>query len=199
MTAFDTTLNQVVLYGDDNYTSSATMLQSNLSTITSNSILVMDPSGANLHFIPLTSNLTFVSSLVYNFSPSDTQGYVRSGPGYTINYQVGGSNPSSYTKFGITVNAGQEELFLLNPIEKPSRYFKVFSLSDTTTTGLSNAAVRISDQILQDSLSNAINPTNVVGGGNGSKWLTFIDSPYIMGNRNDAVDAPITVQVAYLS
>ncbi len=197
VSAFDTSNNKLVLYGDDNYTLTNTMITNYFSTI-STSILAMDPSGTNLHFVPLSNNLTFTSSIVYNFSPSDGTGYVRSGDGYTIRYQTGGlSNPTSYKNFGVTVNAGQEELFLLSPIEKPNQYFKVFSLSDTPTPGVSNASVRISEQILEDSLGNPINPTNIVGGGNGSKWLTFIDSPYIMGNRNDAIDAPTSVQIAY--
>jgi hypothetical protein len=197
ITAYDTTQSNVVMFGDDNYTSTNTMF-SNVFSNTSNSILEMDPSGTDLHFVELSSNLNFTSSLVFNFNPADSIGYVRFGTGYTLNYQVGGaSNPTAYTKLGVTLNSGQEELLLLSPIEKPSRFFKVTSLSDTINPDQSNATVRISQQILTDLSSNLINPTNVVGGGNGSKWLTFADSPYIMGNRNDAIDAPTTVNIAY--
>jgi hypothetical protein len=197
LTAYDTTQNKVVLFGDDNYTSSNTMF-SNVFSNSSNSILSMDPSGTNLHYADISGTFGFTSSLVFNFNPSDPIGYVRSGTGYTLQYQVGGtSNPTAYTKLGVTINSGQEELLLLSPIEKPNRFFKATTFFDTPDPSFSNVGVRISQQILTDLSANLINPTNIIGGGNGSKWLTFSDSPYIMGNRNDAIDAPTTVNIAY--
>jgi len=196
LTAFDTVNKKVTLFGDDNYTNTNTMF-SNTYTVP-NSILGMDPSGTNLHVVLLSSTLTFVSSLVYNFNPTDTDGYVRTGTGYNVSYETGGVDlPTSYTKFAVTLNAGTEEILLLNPIQKPSRYFKVRTFTDTPSPTDSNALVQLSIQTLEDSSFTPINPTNVYGGGNGSKWMTFADSPYIMGNRNDAFDAPTTVNIAY--
>ncbi len=197
VTAYDTINNKIVLYGDERYTSTNTMA-SNVYSYASTSMLSMDPSGTNLHLVLKGSSQNFTSSLVYNFNSNDTDGFWRDSSGYKILYETGGATlPASYTKLAAVINAGQEELLLLNPLEKPNRFFKVNALIDTANPTISNADVNISVQVLQDASSNLITPTNIVGGGNGSKWLTFADSPYIMGNRNDAVDAPTTVRIAY--
>jgi hypothetical protein len=97
----------------------------------------------------------------------------------------------------VTINSGNEEIILASPNELPSKFFKVQTYLPSTTTQ-SNTFIVSSIQTLKNSVGTPVSPTKLFGGYSGSKWLFFSGAdPYIMGNRNDAFDAPQSIDIAY--
>ena len=176
----------VVLQGDTAYTSSNTMFSYNFTA--NQSRLQLDPSGSTLY---LSLGSSFTTLTAWSLSASSPL-YVRStGGGATINLENSvGVLPASYSQFAVSQVRGNDDLLLLSSAD-PLRYFRVSSIIDTGAPTLSNTGIARSSQIL------TAPPTQIYGGGRGSKWLTYSSSPYIQGNRNDAFDANETLNVAY--
>jgi hypothetical protein len=124
----------------------------------------------------------------------------------TITIQSSTTTPSSYVNIMTTKADGSaDQLFFLTSenlapalSNAPSRYFQLKQLVATGATTF-NASLDFSDLVFQapPPSSAFLVPQNIVGGALGSKWVFFNSIPYIWGNRNDTVDAPVKVQNAY--
>ena len=196
LSAYDTVNNYVVLRGAPVYNES--MISYNYPGY-SNSQLYMDPSGANLYFVKTqTSNLGFTDFSLFSLNPSDTQFIGSNSDGYIINLSnsVPTVLPTNYKQLAVTFNSGTEEVLLLNTDQYPNNFFKISTyLSDTLSS--SNTSIVKSVQSFRDASNNLIKPLNIYGGAIGSKWALFSNVPFLMGNRNDAFDAPVNINMAW--
>lgn len=203
VSGFNTSLSQLQLYGDNEYTSTNTMITKTFAAGDSNSILHMDPSGQYLYLMQQVSTTQVRSTLtLYSFDSNDTTGYVRTGNGYNINLEnynaiTSPDLPNGYTDFIVTLNEGVEEALFISPTEVPGKYYKLVQYEPNSATE-SNTSIVSSVQLLQDLSGNTISPTKMFAGSSGGKWLFFQGAqPYVMGNRNDDFDAPQSVDIAY--
>lgn len=119
---------------------------------------------------------------------------------------VNGLVPSSYINFLATKLPGGSDQLLFITSRNTSNFlvptntsrFYVASAPIVYNGGFSTR-LQLSDFLFTDSLGNQLNglPLNILGGALGSKWMFFNRYPYIWGNRNDTVDAPVKVQNAW--
>lgn len=124
----------------------------------------------------------------------------------TITISTGPLTPSNYVNIAATKAAGSpDQLFFLTTqtlspslANASSRYFQLKQLVQVTPTTFT-ANLDYSDLVFQEPPPSSayLVPQNIVGGALGSKWVFFSSSPYIWGNRNDNVDAPVKIQNAW--
>jgi hypothetical protein len=191
--------NLVVLQGDTAYSSSNTMFTYDYAN-KQESELQMDPSGALLYLATMDTMATgFSNYSLFSFDSNDATGYVRNtSTGYTISLtSSNGSVPPSYKQMAVSLNTTIEEVLLINTDFAPYRFYKVRNYQPGLNTALSNANVDQSAMQFQNFQGNFIVPKRLIGGANGSKWAMFTDAPFLQGNRNDAFDAPIALDVAW--
>lgn len=199
VSAKDETLTKVILTGASTYSSNTNNQILYSYTSQKYTELAMDPSGAYLYFGKYSDPLIgFSNYSLFSFVSSDTTGFVdTSSTGYTINYEAGANIPPTFTQMAVTINRDQEELVFLNSNYATSRFYKLRLYRPTGLPSVSNAFFDWSAQILKDSTQSLLTPSRIVGGAQGSKWLLFYNNPYVMGNRNDAFDAPVALNLAW--
>lgn len=192
-----------VLQGDSvyNYTPNTSYLSYTFTNIV-NTELQMDPTNTYMYFAKYSNPLTgFTDMTLYSFDPANS-GYIGSGnatnptTGYRVSLETGGIYPPYYTQISVDNNNGTEELIFLSSFQ-PNNFFTLNSYQLGTSITNSNAIINKSAQIFLDESKNPIIPSRIIGGANGSKWVTFTQAPYIMGNRNDAYDDPIALNIAW--
>ena len=157
--------------------------------------LQMPPDGNNLYFAKYTdveggfSNI-FVYPLANNQQTIDLSTY------YTINLDTSpilDPSPYKYYKqFAVANNRGTEEVILTNTDYNSSMYYKIRSYLTTTTSNTSNTTIDFSKQTLSN-----VGIRRIMAGGQGSKWIILDKFPYIMGNRNDVMDSPTSLSLAW--
>jgi hypothetical protein len=193
-------LNEVILQGDTEYSSSATNTMLTYTYGSSQeSELQMDPSGSLLYFTTMpTLSQGFSNFSLFSFDPSDTNGYVRgTTTGHIINLAIGNGLPPSYKQMAVTLNNTIEEVLFTNVDFAPSRFYKLRNYQPGSNASTSNASVDQSAQQFENFQGQYIVPNRLIGGAQGSKWGMFNDAPFLLGNRNDAFDSPIALNVAW--
>jgi hypothetical protein len=197
ITSAEYATKQIILQGDQQYNSTVTVTNILKYTSSIYSELSMDPQGSNLYFAaaPLDS-YGFSTMTLWTFNSNDTVGRISTTNGYTINLNTSGTLPPYYRQFAVSLNDSTEELLLTNVDYRPFKYYKLRNYIPLGTTS-SNTTIDESIQNFRDENSNFISPTRIYGGAGGSKWVTFDESPWLMGNRNDAFDAPISLNIAW--
>ena len=199
MTSLRSDTDEIVLQGCVSYSdASANMIQYAYANKRW-SELAMDPSGLFLYFVPMQTQSTGFSTMnLFSFNPTDTRGYIGgTSTGYTVNIQNTGGRPPKYSQLAVTINKDVEEVLLTSISYFPSRFYKIRNYQPTGNLSLSNTIVDESVQNLRDANSNGIVPSRLFGGANGSKWFLFDSDPVLMGNRNDAFDAPVSLNIAW--
>lgn len=191
-------LNQVILQGDTSYSSSNTMLTYTFAN-RQESELQMDPSGSLLYFATMSNISTGFSNFsIFSFDSNDTIGFIRNtSVGYTVNLAVGNGLPPSYKQLAVMLNNTIEEVLLTNVDFAPSRFYKLRNYQPGATPPFSNASVDQSAQQFTNFQGQFITPTRLIGGAQGSKWAMFDTGPFLQGNRNDAFDSPIALNIAW--
>lgn len=191
--------NTIVLKGSTNYGSGnqANNISYEYPSFTK-SELEMAPDGLNLYMAlynaPGFSTMTMFS--LNNRYPS----YVGFNPnGITVNLDLTAisSNFPYYNQFCVTNNNGIEEVLLMNTVYDSRVYFKIRNYQATSDVTMSNTNIDFSKQMFKDSAKNFIAVKRLIGGGNGSKWALSDSPPYLLGNRNDSYDAPISLAIAW--
>lgn len=197
-TAADVPGNKIILQGDQYYNSTLSgTAVSNIYPGFIYSELGMDPRGSLLYMgLAPTSATGFSTLTAWSVDSNTTIGRISTTTGYQIRLNTSGSLPSYYKQFAVTLNDTIEELLLTNTDFKPFTYYKIRNYIAVTPT-LSNTTIDESVQTFKDSNYNLITPNRIYGGASGSKWLTFQDSPFFLGNRNDAYDSPISLNIAW--
>jgi hypothetical protein len=161
--------------------------------------LQMAPDGVNMYFAKYKdseggfSNL-FIYPLVDN-GPSSNANLVLSNS-YTINLDTSpilDPSPFKYYKqFAVANNNGIEEVLLTNTDYDKRLFYKIRTYLPTTSSNTSNTNIDFSKQTLSN-----LEIRRIMGGAKGSKWIITDNSPFIMGNRNDAMDAPTSLSMAW--
>lgn len=190
----------VYLQGDLAYSSNTSLL-TKVYYNKSVSELEMDCSGSYLYFASaiapgIGAQSGFTTLQLFSFDPTDTYGYFRTTPGYTI-VPIGSSVPTYYKQFAVDKTETTEELILTNTDVFPNNFFKVRNFQPTANLSQSNANVDKSAAKYQLDSSTPIVPTRVYGGAKGSKWTLFDSPPFVQGNRYDAYDAPTSLSIAW--
>jgi len=156
--------------------------------------LQMAPDGKNLYFAKYTdaergfSNL-LIFPLANNEQTIDLSNY------YTINLDTSPilDPPYKYYKqFAVTNNKGIEEVILTNTDYNKSVFYMIRSYETATISNTSNTTIDLSKQTLTN-----LEIRRIMGGAKGSKWILTDKYPYIIGNRNDAFDAPTSLSLAW--
>jgi hypothetical protein len=158
-----------------------------------NSELQMDPTGLNV-YMTLYNNLGFTTINLFSLNRNDDQGYIVTNQyGTTVNLDLTAlsSNFPYYTHFAVTNNNGNEEVLLVNNDYDARIYFKIRNYQATSVVTTSNTNIDFSKQFFP------VVVKRLIGGGNGSKWALSDSPPYILGNRNDSLDAPISLAIAW--
>lgn len=199
VSAFDQANQRTVLFGDTQYNSNFNTMFTYTYANTCNTELAMDPQGAYLYFATVPTNATGFSTMsLFTFSSNDTQGYVRNNSnGYRIALATGNGLPPVYKQIAVTINNAVEEILLTNTTFAAVRFYKLRNYQPGSNSITSNALIDQSVQQFQDNSGNYISPVRILGGYGGSKWVMFNDKPFLQGNRNDAYDAPIALNIAW--
>lgn len=187
-----------VLIGDAYYsTGTNRIVKSNITGVTNTTALAQDPTGYNLYYAQYNSNDGFSSFTAFNFLTSNgtgfDAGYITSN-GAAISIIPGIATPSTFTSFMASLTGLTERIFLTNPNQDPNNFYGIYtyqSVTSNTTTITCNAT-------LIQSVQGLSNPAaRIYTGANGGKWYTALNAPYVYGNRNDAFDAPETLETAW--
>ena len=197
ITSADVPNQQIILQGDSRYSSTITVTNiSNTYPSTLYSELDMAPRGSLLYLATAPTDKTGFSTMtIWNLTSNATAGKISTTSGLTINLNNTGTLPTYYKQLAVTLNDTVEEVLLTNTDFKPFKYYKIrnyIPLSGTT----SNTIIDESIQLFKDD-GMFISPSRLYGGANGSKWITFDESPWLMGNRNDSYDSPISLNIAW--
>ena len=191
---------ELYLFGDTTYTSTTNTMLTYSYPGYSNSVLQMDPSGAYIHFAKMSTVTSgFKSYSRFSFDSGDANSYIRTtSTGIQINLENSQPLvlPTTYQDFMVTQNAGIDEVLLLNQSQYPYKYFKVLFYTSNTATS-SNTQIQQSLQSFRNTSNVDISPQALYGGARGSKWASFSNFPYVMGNRNNDFDAPTTLDMAW--
>ena len=165
--------------------------------------LQMPPNGKNVYFAPFMSNgfstmfmypLDFTNSdSPFNTAPNTVPG---NGITITLNTTPVGSFPY-YTQMSCALNIKTEEILLLNNDYDSRRYFKIRSYVAGPSATASNTTIDTSIQNFTDDAGNFIQIKRIMPGALGSKWALSDSVPYILGNRNDAYDSPVSFGLAW--
>jgi hypothetical protein len=208
ITSYSSKSNVVTLQGDNEYQevtgNTVSYFTRNYSNYTT-SELQMDPSGSYVYLSLYNGSTGFSNINIFSFDPEDSNVYVGSSSrGILMNLINQPGLPSNYLQMAVTKNDKVEEILLLNQNASPFRFMKVRNyLTNSNTPNTLDGYIQISEQIFNNIAGTGIIPTRIYGGGNGSKWLTFQPSSavssnlVIWGNRNDAVDAPKSIDSAW--
>lgn len=194
--------NSVALLGATSYTSNGPLLSNvDVTGLYDTTVLAATPESEIIFYSKYNStapvNPGFTTFTYYSLSPSDTIGYIGTpGAGYTITLETGSGLPNSYKQAAVTQAASETQFLLLNTDFAPYQFYKIRTFSASNTLLQSNALVNQSAQLLSNAVG-LVTPTKIYGGHYGSKWLTIAEPPYILGNRNDAFDAPAALTTAY--
>lgn len=173
--------------GDTSYTTSNTMIYSTYSG--TNSELIMDPSSSSLYFVPFTQGFSNIK--IFSIRSEDSN-YIRSNNGITLNLLSDQGLLNYYTQMCVT----GEDILLLNTEATPYIYYKIIAYYPTSSFFSSNTGIEESIQDFTNLSGTPIVPRRIVGGYSGSKWAIFGDAPYLMANRNDSYDAPLSLNMA---
>lgn len=194
--------NNVYLQGDTTYSPTTNTLITKPYVGKAVSELAMDCSGSYLYFATGATpgfgpQSGFTTLQLFTFDPTDTLGFVRSTPGYTLIPQ-GSALPAYYKQFAVDKTATTEELLLTNTDVYPNNFFKVNNFQPVPADlSQSNININISAAKFQTDASTFIVPTRLYGGAKGSKWALFDSPPFVQGNRYDAYDAPTSLSIAW--
>ena len=194
LSSADVPAGKIILQGDTKYSfNTAPPVARTYTGVLSE--LQMDPDGGFLYLGISPTVAGFTTMSMFSLNSAD--------PGYilTSSYQVtletnvdfisGKPLPSSYKQIAVTLNGGIEEVLLTNTSQSPYTFYKIRNYVATASPLLSNTYIDESVQILDAS------PVRIMGGANGSKWLMLAQPPYMLGNRNDAYDAPTSLNIAW--
>lgn len=197
LSAFNSATNQLELIGDTTYrtnTAATTWTYPGFS----NSELQMDPSGAYLYFAKKTGPLTgFTSFSLFSFDSADPGYFLTDSNGYTINLQTGGTLPANYQQISVSLTGSIERVLLLSQTLSPNHFFSISRYSAGTGFS-SNTTITQSLQEFRDLSNTLISPQRIFPSSDGGSWALFGGAnPTIMGNRNDAVDNPTFVKMAW--
>lgn len=107
----------------------------------------------------------------------------------------GESIPSYFNNFAVTYVEGAGDELVFYSSTYPNNFFKVQTFIGAPPTF--NATLEISIFKFKGLDGNLTAPLNIMGGALGSIWSILPIAPYIIGNRNDATDAPVRVQNAW--
>ena len=162
--------------------------------------LQMPADGQNLYFSYFTAN-GFNTMSIYPLDPTSIFSPFNSsviGNGYTIALDTT-KVPTQpfYTEFLVTLNMRVEEVLLLNSIYDDKKFYKIRNYTTGTTLASSNTNIDNSLQNFTNGNNNPIAMKAIVPGAWGSKWGLSQSSPYVLGNRNDAFDAPVAFGIAW--
>ena len=212
MTAYDTNTNGIRFLGvTPGYTG---LIEKYFSGMDSSEI-AMDPSGATVNIATWDSgtSLGFSNFIRYSLNEAEPN---NTWIGYSSPYEItirptgqdsvtGYFYPDTYNQIMITLNSETEEMFFTTlenddglPVGGIKQNQRFYGLNNFTRDSLysiyqSNAVLDFSQQIFQTTHL----PNRLYGGGAGTKWATFNTAPLLAGNRNDAIDSPITIGTAH--
>ena len=156
--------------------------------------LQMDPSGLNV-YMALYNPPGFSTMRMFSLNKRETNTYVGvTSSGITINLDLTALNSRFpyYTNICVTKNNDIEEVLLLNTVYDARVYFKIRNYQSTYDPLMSNTNIDFSKQTFM-----GFGVKTLIAGGNGSKWALSDSSPYLLGNRNDAFDAPTSLAIAW--
>lgn len=161
--------------------------------------LQMAPDGQNLYFAKYNDTEGGFSNIsmypLADNQPSSNVKLVLSNS-YTINLDTSpilDPSPFKYYKqFAVANNRGTEEVILTNTDYDGRLFYKIRSYLPTSTSNTSNTNIDFSKQTLSN-----LSIRRIMAGAKGSKWILTDKVPYIMGNRNDAMDAPTSLSLAW--
>ena len=188
--------NSIVLNGSTKYGSP--LPRNNVSKIFpsfTKSELQMDPTGFNL-YMAVFNNPGFSTLFMFSLNERYSD-YVGDSGKTTVILDRININYDYYTNFCVTKNAGIEEILLLNTDYDSRTYFKIRNYTATSDIFTLNTNIDFSRQIFRDNKQNSIPIKRLFGGVNGSKWVLSDSPPYLLGNRNDSKDAPISLAMAW--
>ena len=190
----------VVLAGTPSYTSNTDIhyISSNYSG--NYTELQMPPGGKNLYFAPFIANgfsNMFMYPLDYT-NPNSIFNTIPLGDGFTINLDTSPVQSSPfYTEMSVGLNIKSEEVLLLNTAYDSRKYFKIRAIVTGASPVSSNTRIDTSVQNFTDNSGNFISMKRIMPGAIGSKWAISDSSPYVLGNRNDAYDSPMSFGLAW--
>ena len=162
--------------------------------------LQMPPNGKNVYFAPFMSNgfsTMYIYPLDYNNSNSPFN-RIGGANGITVTLDTSpvGLFPY-YTQMTAALNIKTEEILFLNTNYDSRKFFKLRAYTLGNGLAASNSAITTSIQNFTDDSGNFIEIERIMPGALASKWAMSESSPYILGNRNDAFDSPISFGLAW--
>jgi hypothetical protein len=159
--------------------------------------LQMNPGGS---FLYITTSLTpeagFSVMNVYSFDQASGSGYIGSN-GYVVALETGGDLPLYYTGFNVNITPLGEDVYFTNFDVTPNYFYKVISYTQGSLFIDSNTIIGKSTYEFVDSNGILVTPSRMFSGALGSTWLQFSNSEMMLGNRNEAFDAPIQIITAW--
>lgn len=188
-------LNGATQYGSSNQFNNVAY---NYSPFT-NSELDMDPSGFNL-YMSVYNEPGFSNINLFSLNPVNTDTYVgRSSTGTIIKLDLDAISTDYpyYKQFIVTKTNELEEVLLYNDDYDTRIYFKIRNYQTDIAPNTSNTNIDFSKQLIKNPNGDFMGIKRLIAGGNGSKWAISDEYPYILGNRNDAYDSPISLAIAW--
>ena len=162
--------------------------------------LQMPPGGQNLYFAHFTTG-GFNSMYIYPLDPTNAFSPFNSaviGDGHNIALDTRRvPTQPFYTDLLVTLNIKVEEVLLLNNIYDSKKFYKIRNYTIGAGLSSSNTNIDNSVQNFTDDRNEPMTMKAIVPGARGSKWALSDSSPYILGNRNDAYDSPVSFGIAW--
>jgi hypothetical protein len=162
--------------------------------------LQMPPNGKNVYFAPFMSNgfsTMFMYPLDYT-NPNSPFNTLPVGDGIRVTLDTAPvSSFPYYTQMMAVLNIKTEEIIFLNKDYDSRKYFKLRAFVSAGSLVASNTRIVPSAQNFTDDSGNFIEIERIIPGAMGSKWAMSDSFPYILGNRNDALDSPISFGLAW--
>jgi hypothetical protein len=162
--------------------------------------LQMPPNGKNVYFAPFMANgfsTMFMYPLDYT-DPNSPFNTVPIGNGIQVTLDTAPvSTFPYYTQMLAVLNIKTEEVLFLNKDYDSRKYFKLRAFVSAGSLVASNTKIVPSAQNFTDASGNFIQIERIMPGAMGSKWAMSESPPYILGNRNDAHDSPISFGLAW--
>lgn len=157
----------------------------------------MDPNGSALYVINYDPVVELGSSTLKKYSLSE----FNSGFGWPdpVNVQLTNdpletSVANSYTQVMISRNGAADQIYFLSQETGFTRnFFQITQFPNETTAYVGRSVYTFNTE---DGLSPRP-PLQLFPGYRGARWALFRDAPFIKGNRNDATDAPNSIQTAW--
>lgn len=187
-------LNGSTQYGSDNQFNNVSYTYTSFTQ----SQLQMDPIGLNV-YMALYNNPGFSTIKLFSLNRQNSAYIGTNSNGISVNLDLTpiNSNFPYYTQICVTKNNGSEEVLLQNNDYNPSLYFKIRNYQPTNDLATSNTNIDFSKQFFTDDNNNIIGVKRLIAGGGGSKWALSDSPPYVLGNRNDSYDTPISFAIAW--